>query len=63
MERGIKGKPKPCPFCGCNLVWTHLKVDVGVEYDLRYWYHPKTLCFLDCAEIYSDDVPSWNQRA
>ena len=54
-------EPKSCPFCGRRLEWHEDDVDLlGVV--LKYWLHPRNGCFLDAAEIYRDDVASWNQR-
>lgn len=57
-------KPKPCPFCGEELVldtfdWKQL----GYSSTLKYWRHPQSQCFAACFEVYPDDVPAWNRRA
>ena len=56
-------KPKPCPFCGEELVldtfdWKQL----GYSSTLKYWRHPQAMCFASGFEVYPDDVPAWNRR-
>lgn len=57
-------KPKPCPFCGEELVWEEYDCTVTPRpMTLKYWKHPQSLCFASGFEVYQDDVPAWNRRA
>ncbi len=57
-------KPKPCPFCGEELVWEEYECTVTPRpMTLKYWKHPESLCFGSLFEVYPDDVPAWNRRA
>lgn len=57
-------KPKPCPFCGEELVWEeHECKALLLAATLKYWKHPRSLCFASDFEVYPDEVPAWNRRA
>ena len=45
--------PKPCPFCGAQLVATRA----------GEWVHPReSVCWLAAYLISSNLLPSWNRR-
>ena len=56
-------KLKPCPFCGAHLVYEEYTCEaIPGKPTLRYYKHPKNMCFLDMCEVDLDEVPSWNYR-
>lgn len=56
MFKFDKIKPKPCPFCGLEMV-EHIIDDYHGSKDI---YHPLTICILSGLQA---NVKDWNKRS
>lgn len=56
--------PRPCPFCGCALLWMNNQNDYIIRrYGPRYGHLEPSDCYLVSLEVTIPEIEAWNRRA